>query len=563
MTRNVRSAADQTRISHGSRGAHETRTRVTEPFNRLKGFSPDLGPHTRPGRDSGRRGLSRTRDQAWTRTRDQDCSRIRPGAERQDQDRPRKTCRIKSCSSPETLSVCPQRHCVSVLRDTVCLPYLDKNLVLQHHKDHRVKLTPKKCELFRHSEKFLGQLETGEGHTTDPAEMEPVRHLHLWQKNVDAWFPLVLFILNCSRDAQPLCSRLTAQPEKFTKVKKNKSHSAFQWTSSRRLTKPPVNKNLDFTQLLMLHCDASQVCLSRVLNQRQEKTSENVWPPHLESGREEVPAALWQDQVPGHEVGHEANAAIVQANASIVQANASIVQVNAEAIVQANAAIVQANAVTVQANAPPSSRPTPPRPANARPSSRPTPRPSSRPTPRPSSRPTPSHRPGQRRGHRPDQRRGHRPGQRRGIVQTNAEAIVQANAAAVQANAEAIVQANAEAIVQANAEAIVQANAEAIVQANAEAIVQTNAAIVQVNSATVQANAAIVQANAEATVQPTPRPSSRPTPRPSSRPTPRPPSRPTPPSSRPTPPSSRPTPRLTDCWRRTLRSTRTESVKQP
>jgi len=55
-------------------------------------------------------------------------------------------------------------HCMAGLRDTICLPYLDDNLVhssnfedhlehirlvLQRYREHGVKLTLTKCELFR------------------------------------------------------------------------------------------------------------------------------------------------------------------------------------------------------------------------------------------------------------------------------------------------------------------------------------------------------------------------------------------------------------------------------
>lgn len=78
------------------------------------------------------------------------------------------------------------------LRNTICLPYLDDNLVrsgsLEEHvehvqlvlwrnKEHDVKLTQKKCELFKPTVKFLGKLVAGEGYTMAPAEMAPVRAL--------------------------------------------------------------------------------------------------------------------------------------------------------------------------------------------------------------------------------------------------------------------------------------------------------------------------------------------------------------------------------------------------
>lgn len=50
-------------------------------------------------------------------------------------------------------------------------------LVLWRYKEHGVKLTHKKCELFKPTVKFLGKLVTGEGYTMAPAEMAVVRAL--------------------------------------------------------------------------------------------------------------------------------------------------------------------------------------------------------------------------------------------------------------------------------------------------------------------------------------------------------------------------------------------------
>lgn len=78
------------------------------------------------------------------------------------------------------------------LRDAICLPYLDDNLVhsqtfedhlhhlrdvLRHYQSHGVKLTPRKCELFKNQVRFLGKLVTQNGYTMDPANIAPVQAL--------------------------------------------------------------------------------------------------------------------------------------------------------------------------------------------------------------------------------------------------------------------------------------------------------------------------------------------------------------------------------------------------
>ncbi len=83
-------------------------------------------------------------------------------------------------------------NCLLGLMDKICLPYLKDNLVhsssfedhlahvrlvLQCYKQHGIKLTPRKCELFKHKVRFLGKLLSGEAYTMDPAEIAPVQAL--------------------------------------------------------------------------------------------------------------------------------------------------------------------------------------------------------------------------------------------------------------------------------------------------------------------------------------------------------------------------------------------------
>ncbi|KAG1936440.1 interleukin-1 receptor accessory protein-like 1-A [Pimephales promelas] len=163
-------------------------------------------------------------------------------------------------------------HCLTGLRDTSCLPYLDDNLVhscsfeehvehirlvLQRYKEHGVKLTPKKCELFKSSVRFLGKLVTGEGYTMDPAEVAPVQALKEKTPATVGDVRQILgflsyyrpFIPNFSRVAHPLYDLLTVpNPEKGTldqtmkkpckTGKKNKGHlpsqTPIEWNSSHQ-----------------------------------------------------------------------------------------------------------------------------------------------------------------------------------------------------------------------------------------------------------------------------------------------------------------------------------------
>uniref|UniRef100_H3B5S1 Gypsy retrotransposon integrase-like protein 1 n=1 Tax=Latimeria chalumnae TaxID=7897 RepID=H3B5S1_LATCH len=82
--------------------------------------------------------------------------------------------------------------CLSGLRDYICQPYLDDDLVhssdfeehvkhvqtvLQRYQQHGVKLTARKCELFKSKVRFLGKMVSEQGYTMYPAEIAPVQAL--------------------------------------------------------------------------------------------------------------------------------------------------------------------------------------------------------------------------------------------------------------------------------------------------------------------------------------------------------------------------------------------------
>ena len=80
-------------------------------------------------------------------------------------------------------------ECLSGLRYVMCQPYLYDNLVhstsfdghlqcmrtvLQRYQKHGVKLSPRKCEIFKREVRFLGCVVSSDGYTMDPAELAPV-----------------------------------------------------------------------------------------------------------------------------------------------------------------------------------------------------------------------------------------------------------------------------------------------------------------------------------------------------------------------------------------------------
>lgn len=76
--------------------------------------------------------------------------------------------------------------------NNICQPYLDDNLVqsksfndhvqhictaLKHYQQHSIKLTPKKCELFRANVRFLGGMVSKDGYSVVPAEVAAIQAL--------------------------------------------------------------------------------------------------------------------------------------------------------------------------------------------------------------------------------------------------------------------------------------------------------------------------------------------------------------------------------------------------
>ena len=208
-------------------------------------------------------------------------------------------------------------ECLSGIRDEICEPYLDDNLVhgqkcdnhledvrkvLQRYQQHGVKLTAKKCELFKNQVRFLGKIVSKEGCTMDPTDVAPVQDMKQRKPATVGEVRKMLgfisyyraYIPNFSRIAKPLYSLLCAEKpgsetSKETKkqkavVRKTKqsqvpSHQRIMWTEEHstvlsqlidHLSSPPVLGSPDFEETFIMHCYASQEGLGAVLYQRQE-----------------------------------------------------------------------------------------------------------------------------------------------------------------------------------------------------------------------------------------------------------------------------------------------------
>ncbi|KAL3966228.1 nuclear receptor co-repressor 2 [Sarotherodon galilaeus] len=240
--------------------------------------------------------------------------------------------------------------CLRGLRDVICQPYLDDNLVhspsfdthlehiravLQRYQKHGVKLSPQKCDIFKRKVRFLGRMVSEEGYTMDPAEIAPVQALRDKPPSTVGELSRVLgflsyyrsYIPNFSKVAKPLYQLLTLPPDKAPppvprtkgKVVKTKPkgrpppNTPIKWTESHQnalneltdcLTQPPILGYPDFSEPFVLHCDASQQGLGAVLYQKQAGKmkviaygSRTLTPPeknyHMHSGKLEFLALKW------------------------------------------------------------------------------------------------------------------------------------------------------------------------------------------------------------------------------------------------------------------------------
>lgn len=242
-------------------------------------------------------------------------------------------------------------ECLMGLRDEICQPYLDDNLVhsrtfddhlrdvrkvLQRYQQHGVKLTAKKCELFKNQVRFLGKMVTKEGYSMDPAETAPVQALKDRKPATVGELRKVLgfisyyraYIQNFSRIAKPLYALLSVEKVAGSDVelkgkqkggkrgqKQNQppSHQPITWTDKHSsvlcqlidyLSSPPILGYPNFEEPFVLHCDASQEGLGAVLYQRQNEKlvviaygSRTLTAPeknyHLHSGKLEFLAMKW------------------------------------------------------------------------------------------------------------------------------------------------------------------------------------------------------------------------------------------------------------------------------
>lgn len=235
--------------------------------------------------------------------------------------------------------------CLRGLRDVMCQPYLDDNLVhspsfedhiehlrtvLQRYQEHGVKLSPRKCEVLKRKVRFLGWVVSGQGYTMDPSEVAPVQALKEKAPTTVGELRRVMgflsyyrtYIPNFSKIAQPLYQLLSTTPDQMNREKVKATtrkkgnlppNTPIKWTENHqktlnslidKLIEPPLLGYPEMTQPFVLHTDASQEGLGAVLYQRQNGKmvvigygSRTLMPPeknyHMHSGKLEFLALKW------------------------------------------------------------------------------------------------------------------------------------------------------------------------------------------------------------------------------------------------------------------------------
>lgn len=232
----------------------------------------------------------------------------------------------------------------------ICQSYLDDNLVhspsfdthvdhiravLQRYQKHGVKLSPQKCDVFKHRVRFLGRMVSEEGYTVDPAEIAPVQELKGRPPSTVGELSRILgflsyyraYIPDFSKVARPLYQLLTlppgcisppqpttkgkmasvkhrGQPPPNTPISLTQSHQDALSRLIDCLTEPPILGYPDVAEPFILYCDASQEGLGAVLYQKQAGKmkviaygSRTLTPPeknyHMHSGKLEFLALKW------------------------------------------------------------------------------------------------------------------------------------------------------------------------------------------------------------------------------------------------------------------------------
>lgn len=213
--------------------------------------------------------------------------------------------------------------CMSDIHLSQCLLYLDDIVVFSKTYDEHIarlesvfkrlqdaglKLSPSKCQLFRHKIKYLGHIVSEEGVATDPAKIDAVRswpnptNIVELRKFLGFVGYYRKFMPNFASIARPLHNLLGGTGRKRRGKSKPKPQPTFHWDEKEQeafsklvdlCCKAPVLAYADFHRPFIIHTDASLDGLGAVLYQeydgveravayasRSLSTSERNYPAH-------------------------------------------------------------------------------------------------------------------------------------------------------------------------------------------------------------------------------------------------------------------------------------------
>ncbi len=189
-----------------------------------------------------------------------------------------------------------------------CQIYLDDIIVVsksfQEHLEHltkvferihtsKMKLSPKKCHLFRDKVHYVGHIVSSNGIEADPDKTEKVRN---WPVPTNANETRTFlgftgyyrrFVQNYAKIAKPLneVALLVAGKRKSRRKSKQESPTELIWgdeqqkafeTLKVRLTSPPILTYPNYAMPFILHTDASMIGLGAVLYQMGDDNKQHV-----------------------------------------------------------------------------------------------------------------------------------------------------------------------------------------------------------------------------------------------------------------------------------------------
>ena len=189
--------------------------------------------------------------------------------------------------------------CLGPLNHSICEIFLDDVIIFsetfEQHIDRltqvfqcfrncNLKLSPKKCHLFRSKVKYVGHIVSVDGIHTDPDKISRIQSwpipTNINELRVYLGFAGYYrrFVRNFSKIAKPLNDLLGGKVQKSKRKGKTKRivHSEWKWGDSEQkafdelryyLTSPPILSYPDYSKPFILHTDASIAGLGSVLYQ--------------------------------------------------------------------------------------------------------------------------------------------------------------------------------------------------------------------------------------------------------------------------------------------------------